>query len=262
MAAQFPIPVPSDIFSFMTILADALRFPEETLAMAFMYMNRYKKYYRNTEEIDYLDAHTLALASLSLSSKDTESPRRIREFLLPAYRLLHGASANNKPPLTFPSELYDTLRATIVQAELMLLRVLKFELRIPLPFEFLPRYLDRTLGELNSGGAGWGGTEDYDGMGKEQREEYKVVGLLETGIGRGCRGEVIRALQNYQLANFFPARTIAAACLYVTLQSKGLRVTQTVEVWLEEVTSGRVDAEDFYDVIAELERGKSPVTNS
>jgi hypothetical protein len=105
--------------------------------------------------------------------------------------------------LTFPSELYDTLRATIVQAELMLLLVLKFELRIPLPFEFLPRYLDRTLGELNAGGAGWGGTEDYDGMGREERAEYKVVRLSETRIGRGCREEIVRA---YVIPPF-PARS-------------------------------------------------------
>ncbi|KAH0565957.1 hypothetical protein GP486_000649 [Trichoglossum hirsutum] len=239
----------------MTILADALRLPEETLAMAFMYMNRYKKYYRTSEETDHLDAHTLALASLCVSSKGTESPRRLREFLLPAYRLLHGSSPHAQP-LTFPSELYDSLRATTVQAELILLRVLKFELRIALPFEFLPRYLDGTVGELNAGGMGWVGTEDYDGMRKEQRDEYKVVRLMETGIGRGCRAEVVRALQSYQLANYFPARAIAAACLYVTLREKGLRVKQSVESWLEEVTNGRVDAEDFYDVIAELEQIK------
>jgi hypothetical protein len=74
MAGQLPIPEPSGIISFMTILADVLRLwvtwmhhliphltcsrsPEETLAMAFMYMNRYKKYYRTSEEIDFLDAH-------------------------------------------------------------------------------------------------------------------------------------------------------------------------------------------------------------
>ncbi|KAH0544850.1 hypothetical protein FGG08_001079 [Glutinoglossum americanum] len=256
MAAQVPIPEPSDTISFMTILADVLRLPEETLAMAFMYMNRYRKYYRTTEEIDFLDAHTLALASLSLSSKGTESPRRLREFLLPAYRLLHGSNPHAHP-LTFPSELYDSLRATIVQAELMLLRVLKFELRIPLPFEFLPRYLDRTVGELNVGGGGWLGTEDYDGMGKEQRDEYKVARLMETGIARACKAEIVTALQSYQLANYFPARTIAAACLYVTLREKGLRVTQSVGSWLEEVTGGRVDAGDFHDVVAELEQNKA-----
>jgi hypothetical protein len=181
-----------------------------------------------------------------------------------------------------------------VQAELILLRVLKFELRIPLPFEFLPRYLDRSIGELNAGGGGWSGTEDYDGMRREQREEYKVVRLMETGIARACKAEVVRAyvvlcfygrianprkicdlmnegttqinilelltlnrLQNYQLANYFPARTIAAACFYMTLREKGLRVTQNVDYWLEEVTSGRVDVEDFHDVVVELEQNRA-----
>ncbi len=96
-------------------------------------------------------------------------------------------------PLTFPSVLYDSLRATIVQAELILLRILKFELRIPIPYEFLPRYLERTVGELNLGSNGWGGTEDYDGQGKEFQEEYKVVDFMDTGVARACRVRILEA---------------------------------------------------------------------
>ena len=54
---------------------------------------------------------TLSLAALSLATKATESPRRLREFLLPAYALLHPTA----DPLTFPSTLYDALRGTLVE---------------------------------------------------------------------------------------------------------------------------------------------------
>ncbi|KAI9874799.1 MAG: hypothetical protein M1830_009257 [Pleopsidium flavum] len=233
-------------------MSDILRLPDETTAMTFLYLNTYKRFHLTPEtQSPLLDAHTLALASLSLASKATEAPRRLREFLLPAWRLLQSNNPSAEP-LTFPSVLYDTLRATVVQAELILLRVLKFELRIALPFEFLPRYLDRTVGEVNAGGGGWGGTEDYDGFDKERRDEYKVVDLMDTGIGRAARAKIVDACKNYQLAIFYPARAIAAACLYVAFNERGLHVTEDMSRWLEEVTSGRVDRADFDEILVEL----------
>ena len=87
-----------------------------------------------------------------------------------------------------PSTLYDDLRATLVQAELILLRVLGFELRISLPLDFLPRYLERALEDVVDA------CEDYDSWGKEEREEYGVLNdLTETGIGRACRTRALRA---------------------------------------------------------------------
>lgn len=80
-----------------------------------------------------------------------------------------------------------------MQAELILLRTLKFELRIPLPYEFLPRYLERTVGELNFGRNSWGGTEDYDGLGKEDQAEYKVVDFRDTNVAKACRVKILEA---------------------------------------------------------------------
>lgn len=92
-------------------------------------------------------------------------------------------------PLTVPSEIYDTLRTTVVQAELMLLRVLGFELRIPLPLEYLPRYLERATEDVNDAG------ENYDEWGKEEKEEYGVVKTaMDTAIGRACRAKAVHAL--------------------------------------------------------------------
>lgn len=137
---------------------------------------------------------TLALACLSLGSKSTEAPRRLREIIFPAHHLLHqhADAVTSDPvaqPLTVPSEIYDTLRATVVQAELMLLRVLGFELRVPLPLEYLPRYLERATEDLADAG------EDYDEWGKEEKEEYGVVRTaMDTGIGRACRAKAVSAL--------------------------------------------------------------------
>ena len=117
----------------------------------------------------------------------------MREILVPAHRLLHLHTNFSKSdpisePLMIPSERYDTLRATLVQAELILLRVLGFELRLPLPLDFLPRYLERAMNDVSDQG------EDYDTWGIEEKEEYGVVkGVMETGIGKACRARAVTA---------------------------------------------------------------------
>lgn len=96
-------------------------------------------------------------------------------------------------PLTIPSTTYDLLRSTVVQAELMLLRVLEFKLRIPSPLEFLPRYLDRTISDYNALHCGWSGTDDHDGPTSKYRDEYQTVNLMETGVGKAAQLGVVEA---------------------------------------------------------------------
>lgn len=114
----------------------------------------------------------------------------MREILLPAHSLLHqhkeSSSDPVNQPLVVPSTLYDSLRATLVQAELILLRILGFELRIPLPLDYLPRYLERAMGNIAS--------EKYDAWGNEEKEEYGVVkDAMDTAFGRACRTKTISA---------------------------------------------------------------------
>ena len=116
----------------------------------------------------------------------------MREILFPAHRLLHdhnGASTDPiNQPLVVPSTIYDTLRATLVQAELMLLRILGFELRIPLPLDYMPRYLERAIGEVADA------SENYGSYGKEEKEEYGVVkDIMDTLFGRACRAKAVSA---------------------------------------------------------------------
>lgn len=61
--------------------------------------------------------------------------------------------------------------------------------------------------------------------------------------------------KNYRLANFFPARAIAAGCLFVVLSARGLQIPVSQERWLDDITSGKVDMEDFEEVLVELRGG-------
>ena len=70
----------------------------------------------------------------------------------------------------------------------MLLRVLGFELRLPLPLDYLRRYLERAMEDIADAG------EDYGSWGKEEKEEYGVVKeSMDTGMGRACRAAAVNA---------------------------------------------------------------------
>lgn len=90
----------------------------------------------------------------------------------------------------------------------MLLRVLGFELRLPLPLDYLSRYLDRAMGDVTDAG------EDYDSWGNEEKEEYGVVkDSMETGLGRACRARAVSAWVN---------QLILLGCLRYRLQADSL----------------------------------------
>ncbi|KAL8920090.1 MAG: hypothetical protein Q9208_006443 [Pyrenodesmia sp. 3 TL-2023] len=219
------MPIPQNEFAFTDAMADLLRLPDETVAMSYIYLNKYLRFHRTSQTSDPLDSYTLSLATLSLASKSTESPRRLSSILLPAHAFLHPFSTSDST-LTVPSPKYDALRATVVQAELILLRILGFELRLSSPMDFLQRYLERAFEELDRVG------EDYDAWDKEAREECK----------------------DYQLANLFPARAVALGVVCTTLGDRGLRIGVQQKEWVKDVGSGKVDHGDFEEVVEFLKK--------
>ena len=88
--------------------------------------------------------------------------------------------------------MYDALRATLVQGELVLLRVLKFELKVALALDYLPRYLQRVIGEVGHGAGDWASLEEYDRLGRDDKAEYNVVSLTDTGLGTACKAKVMQ----------------------------------------------------------------------
>ncbi|EWC47605.1 hypothetical protein DRE_03225 [Drechslerella stenobrocha 248] len=255
-----PHVVAKNVTSFMALLGDMLRLQEQSLAMAYLYMHRYTKFLRDSashdrEPIrDFLDDHTLALTCLSLSTKATESPRRLRSLIVPAHALLHppstpastSTSTGNSPPspLRVPSHKYDTLRATIVTAELHLLRILRFELRLPLPHDYIPRMLDTALAIIPG--------EDYTAISEDRMMEDNVADAADTFIGRQCTGLATRCLQSYGIATYYDARTLACGCVGVVLDVAGIMAGEGMVRWVERVGGRDLDMEDFRDVVQEI----------
>ncbi|KAI4177363.1 MAG: hypothetical protein LQ343_000343 [Gyalolechia ehrenbergii] len=115
--------------------------------------------------------------------------------------------------------------------------------------ECLHRYLERAMEEVEGVG------EDYDAWDREGKEEYGVVdGIMETRVGRMCRERAVEACKDFQLANLFPARTVALGAVYTGLDNRGLRIDVELKEWVKDVGSGKVDTEDLEEVIEILKR--------
>ncbi|KAL8818116.1 MAG: hypothetical protein Q9223_003177 [Gallowayella weberi] len=155
--------------------------------MSYIYMNKYLRFHRTSNTPDPLDSYTLALSTLSLTTKSTSSPRRLSSLLLPAYALLYPS--DSAPQLTTQHPTYTILRSTLVQAELILLRVLGFELELSSPLRYLARYLTRAMEHVEKCG------EDFDEWDLEAKDEYGVLtgGIMDGRLGRECRGRAVDA---------------------------------------------------------------------
>ncbi|KAG4301775.1 hypothetical protein PCANB_002180 [Pneumocystis canis] len=224
-------------YSFLVLLSSILRLPEETIALASIYYHKYHRWLEKVsqnESLNLIDDYTLAIASLSLASKATEQFRRMREFLVPAYSILNPT----KPRLTFPSEFYDSLRDSIVNAELFLLRVLKFDLKIMLPFSYLTKALHLTLTIWE--------TETTDST------PYRDTYLMNTVIGRHARCRIMDAMSDYRLSTLYDPQTLSSACLWYALRDFKIFPNEKFMSWVISVTGSRQIHEDIQDAIYDL----------
>ncbi|KAF4313938.1 hypothetical protein GTA08_BOTSDO00512 [Botryosphaeria dothidea] len=155
-------------------------------------------------------------------------------------------------PLTFPSPTYDALRSGLVRTELILLRVLKFELRIPTPFDFLPGYISQVMRDFDIGDTSTDAAHGFDRRSKEKKEAAKITDIMDTGIAKACKTKALFACKSYQLANYFPAKTIAAGCVYIVLKNRGLLLEVHAGTWLKEKIGRSIEMEDFEEAISIL----------
>ena len=125
----------------------------------------------------------LALATLSLAAKSTESPRRLSSLLPPAYQLLQRFR------LYVPSQEYDILRATLVRSKLLVLRVLRFELRRDSPLAWVEPFSRRVL-EGDSEPLGEGPEWNAERRGEEGVMAYGMAG---GGLVRRARAKSVDA---------------------------------------------------------------------
>lgn len=138
-------------------------------------------------------------------------------MILPAYKYIHGKS------LHIPSDKYDSLRAGIVTAELLLLRVIKFEILVPTPFV----YLEDSLRLLIT--------------------DRKGVKLYDTHVGIQSRAMILSFMAKPRVLLYHP-RTIACTSVMLAAQKIGM----PVDTYLDESNEDKEDIEDCADELMHL----------
>ena len=153
------------------------------------------------------DIQTLSLATLALAAKSTESPRRLSSLLPPSYQLLQ------RRRLYVPSQEYDILRATLVRAKLLVLRVLRFELRRDSPLAWIEPFSRRVLeGDDEPLGEG----PDWNA---ERRGEEGIVayGMAGGGLVRRARA---RSVDAYVATILASEKFLTLRCTVVFTQAR------------------------------------------
>ncbi|CAG9859755.1 unnamed protein product [Phyllotreta striolata] len=161
-----------------------------TLATAAVIMHRF---FREVDHTNY-DCFLIAASSLYLAGKVKDDSLKIRDIINVAHNTLHRGSN----PLEIGDE-YWNMRDAIVQAELLIMRILKFEVGTIHPHKYLLHYL-RSM-------EGW--------LGKSQWETIPVA--------RASASFLQDFHHDPSILDYNP-RHIAIACISLALQCYGVQL--------------------------------------
>nr|CAB3244500.1 cyclin-related protein FAM58A-like [Phallusia mammillata] len=117
---------------FICKCAIKLRLSDTTLASACVLYHRFFKHCSTTE----YDTYTVASTAIYLATKIEEEHMRLRDVVNVCHRTKHPQSKH----LEFNAEFWD-LRDTIAACELLMLRVLKFDVTYIHPHKYMLHYL-------------------------------------------------------------------------------------------------------------------------
>ncbi|XP_070559743.1 cyclin-Q-like [Ptychodera flava] len=109
-----------------------LRMESVPLATACMI---YHKFFKKCD-LEQYDPYTIAASAMYLASKVCEEQVRLKDIVKVCYRTLH----KDEPPSEL-SNTYIELRESIARGELLILRVLKFQVAFTMPHNYLQLYM-------------------------------------------------------------------------------------------------------------------------
>lgn len=182
-----------------------------TLATAAILMHRF---FKEVEPANY-DCYLIAAASLYLGGKVKDDQLKIRDIINVTHNTLHRTST----PLTIGEE-YWNMRDAIVQAELLIMRVLKFEVSIVHPHKYMLHYLRSLQGVMS-------------------KDMWTTTPLARTAAA------FLQDFHHDASILEFEARHVAIACISLSMQCYGVRVPMIASA-LEEAgsSSGAAAAAD------------------
>ena len=109
----------------------------ETICNACQYLHRFGRDF----DVNHYDTDLMAATALYLSAKVTEKHLRLRDIIQVFYQTIHNTEKATEMDL----KLYMSLKESIIDCELLLLRLLKFKVDTHLPHKYLNIYLQTLI---------------------------------------------------------------------------------------------------------------------
>ncbi|KAA0203404.1 hypothetical protein HAZT_HAZT000865 [Hyalella azteca] len=167
-----------------------------TTATALTYFHTF---YKNVP-LDQFDPFTIGCTCIYLASKVVDDDIRIRDIVNVGFNCINRDS----PPLML--EHYFTMRDSITQTELLLMRALGFKLKIDLPHKYLLHYL-QSLED-------WLGRDLLDSVPVKQTAWSLLQDAFHDPLVTSCQPELL-----------------AVTCIHVALELYGVVVPSEVDPW-------------------------------
>lgn len=180
---------------FMFEAGAKLRLPSVPMATA---VTIYHRFFRDYDITDF-DTYMIATTALYLAGKIEEQELRLTDVINVCHRILHPS----EPPLDIGAT-YTSLRESIIQCELFLMRALGFQVCIVHPHKYLVHYL-KSL---------------YDWLDKGTIEKVPIV---QTSWA------ILRDSYHSDLCLDYSPSLVAVAVIYLTLSCYGVEVPYNEE---------------------------------
>nr|CAD7439569.1 unnamed protein product [Timema bartmani] len=202
-----------------------------TIATAAILFHRFFK----EADVGGYDVYLIASTTLYLAGKVKDDPLKIRDVINVTHNTLHRGSA----PLELGDE-YWNMRDAIVQAELLIMRMLKFEVTITHPHKvnvycvssFKLQYMFHYLKSLES----WFSKEEWSRVPLTktsfaflQLSHHSKLNLFYTDFDSQLHDFVVKDFHFEPSILDYTPQHIAVACINLALQCYGMQVPYTDE---------------------------------
>ncbi|KAI9759985.1 MAG: hypothetical protein M4579_001922 [Chaenotheca gracillima] len=236
----------TNVYQYLSSLADIARLPDEWLAGAYVILNRYQRIQGEKSISDEYGPCLTAVAALRVATVQDNARRAFTpqyedDILLPAWRLSRPTTGEDKlPKISAESSQFVLWSAEVKRAEAHLLQVINYHVHFDTAFKFLEPFLKRALLMYNKPHGVF-----YDNFTEKVIDQHRIIAPLETRIGTASRLKILELYEQNHLVDRFAPHVVAAGCIRIVMQEHMMPLGTTWRSWLKYVTRRIVSDFEF-----------------